>query len=108
MPMLNGSVVKHRVAQLGRGRDALRKIAEATDIPYGSLRNAVGGRQELGLPRCYTLAEALELTVREILADPDGVPDLPPEQPKRPKSPPKRQDKEQDRKGPRRNTVGVR
>lgn len=80
MPMLNTSVVTHRVAQLGKGRDALVVIAEQTDIPAGTLRNAVGGRQPLSLARVYTLAEALGMEVREILANSDDVPELPPHQ----------------------------
>lgn len=105
MPYLNVPVVQHRVAQLGKGRDALVVIAEQTDIPHGTLRNAVAGYQPLSLPRCYSLADAIDLDVRDVLANNDGVPDLPPKQPAGPKAPPKRQEREPS-KGPRRVTGG--
>lgn len=100
MPNLNTTVVAHRAAQLSEGRDALVVLAKTTGIPHGTLRNAVGGRQPLSLARCYTLAEALDLPIHEVLANNDGVPDLPPKQPKGPKAPPRRQDHEDEKKGP--------
>ena len=121
MPMLKTAAVRHRVAELGDGRDALVVLAERAGIPHGTLRNAVGGRQPLSLPRVYALGRALakrgedpkavaawivddEQIAAEIRANNGGVPDEPPRQPKTPPSPPTRRDQEQTRKGPRRVT----
>lgn len=93
------------MAELGY-RDA-KHLAELVDeIPYGTLRNAVSGRDPMRLERVYVLArrlrrdgENLRDTVADILAAGDGEPDEPPKQPTRdPKTPPKRQEKT----GPRR------
>src|SRR5436190_10275093 len=104
--------VRHRMAELGI-RDA-KHLAELVNIPYGTLRNAVSGRDPMRLDRIYAVAhvlarrgEPVRTVVADILATNDGVPDEPPKQPARPKSPPKRQDSESTKKAPRRNAAGV-
>lgn len=122
MPMLKTQAMRHRIAELGDGRDALVVLAARTGIPSGTLRNAVGGRQPVSLPRVYALGRALakqgedpvnvaawivddEAIAREILANDGGrKPDTPPTQPKTPPSPPTRRDNEKT-KGPRRTTA---
>lgn len=103
--------VRHRMAELGIP-DAKHLAALVETIPYGTLRNAVSGRDPMRLDRIYAVAhvlarrgEPVRTVVDDILATNDGVPDEPPKQPTRPKAPPKRQDTEQDKKAPRRNTA---
>lgn len=98
--------VRHRMAELGI-RDA-KHLAELVNIPYGTLRNAVSGRDPMRLDRIYTVAhvlarrgEPVRTVVADILATNDGVPDEPPKQPSGPKAPPKRRDNEQTT-GPKR------
>jgi hypothetical protein len=113
MPKLNKSRVKHRMAELGI---TSAQLASDTDIPWGSLRNALAGRDQITLVRVYALGHALagaedpnavtasivadDTLAAEILANNDGVPDEPPTQPKRPAAPPPRRPKE--RTGPKR------
>lgn len=99
MPKLNTNRVKHRIAQMDT---SVEHMAEIVDIPYGSLRNAVGGRDPLSLRRVYRLAAALELPVGEVLADAEGVPDEPPPQPTQPIGPAPRKDKTTRKTAPRR------
>jgi hypothetical protein len=102
MPMLNGSRVRHRIAELDSD---LGGLADATDIPRGTLRNATAGRQPVTLQRAYRIAKAVDLPVGDILAEGnDGVPDEPPRQPERPKGPVRRQDAEKKKTGPKRAT----
>lgn len=109
MPKLNKDTVKHRLAEMGI--TSTRTFAKDVDVPWGSLKNGLAGRDPLTLPRIYRIAERLKRdgeTVREavadILATGEGVPDEPPKQPIRPKSPPKRQDTERT-KAPKRNAT---
>ncbi|WP_435070423.1 hypothetical protein [Amycolatopsis thermoflava] len=109
MPKLIRSRVKHRMAELAI--TSTQQLATETGIPWGSLRNALAGRDPITLARVYALARALtgegenfrvvaaeivadrELAA-EILANNDGVPDEPPPQPKRPSAPPPRRSKD--------------
>lgn len=104
-----------------RGYKYVKPLAEATGLVYGTLRNAVTGRNPhpLHLADIYVLAEVLrtdgetvEDVVRDILAtSTEGVPDEPPRQPQGPKGPARRQDNEDDddkkRTGPRRASAGT-
>lgn len=96
MPKLNGERVRHRIAELDL--PSTERLAEMSDIPCGTLRNAIAGAP-MRLNRVYRLARALNLPVEEIAANNEGVPDLPPQQPKRPSAPPRRP---KDRKAPKR------
>lgn len=110
MPKLNKTTVRGRMAEAGI-RYA-KDLAEETDIPFGRLRGAVGGRDALNLTDVYTVAralirdgETLADAVADILANPnEGTPDTPPQTP--PKrtttAPPRRQE---TRRGPAR--IGV-
>jgi len=109
MPKLNKDTVKHRLAEAGI--TSTRDLAKAVDVPWGSLKNGLAGRDPLTLPRIYRIAERLRRhgeTVRQvvddIVAETEGQPDTPPKQPAGPKAPPKRQDSEK-RTAPKRNTV---
>lgn len=102
MPQLNGSRVRHRLAE--KDWD-LADLSRRTGIPAGTLKNNTRDKdpQPIGLRRIYRLIEALGLPLTEIVAgNNDGVPDEPPQQPKPEKGPARRQDTEQDRKGPKR------
>ena len=101
MPKLNKEPVKHRLAEMGI--TSTRELAEAVEIPWGSLKNGLAGRDSLTLARIYRIAEQIKRpneTVRQVVAEivaaNEGQPDTPPERPRRePKAPPKRQDSEQ-------------
>lgn len=118
MPKLIPSRVKHRMAEM---EITSTSLAEETEIPAGSLRNALAGRDPLTLARVYRLARALtrerenfrlvaaaivadDTVAAEILANNDGVPDEPPKQPGRPAAPPRRTDK--PTRGPKRAQAG--
>lgn len=112
MPKLNKDRVKHRMAEVNI--TSTRHFAKDVDIPWGSLKNGLAGRDQLTLPRIYRIAERLrrpDETVREVVADilavGETVPDEPPKQPSGPKSPPKRQDTEATKKAPKRNAAKV-
>jgi len=77
------------------GRDGIKRLAQVTEIPYGSLRNAIAGRDEMALYRIVRIERALGLTEGSLVAgDNDGVPDEPPTQPEpAPKPPPRREEK---------------
>lgn len=103
--------VKHLMGE-ARIRDAKHLAELVPDIPYGTLRNAVSGRDPMRLDRIYAVARTIacrldrSVQVRDVVADilgtNDGVPDEPPKQPSRePKGPPRRQETEPT-KGPRR------
>lgn len=110
MPKLNKDVVQHRLAEAGI--TSTRDLAQAVDVPWGSLKNGLAGRDPLKLPRIYRLAEKLKRddeTVRQvvdaIVVTRDGAPDTPPQKPRRePTSPPSRQDSEKTKTAPRRNS----
>lgn len=106
MPRLDSRQVKHRMAEL---RVTSLELAEQTGIPWGSLRNALAGRDPLTLDRIYAIArvlversqhEAVKAVVDDLIAAEDGVPDPPPDQTK-PKEKPERR-KEKGGSGPRR------
>lgn len=106
MPYLNSERVKHRLAELGVRVEVL---AARAAIPYGTLRNAVAGRDPINLYRAYRVLDALNppgrarLLIDDILVSVAGQkPAEPPKQPAGPKSPPRRQDHETDRKAPKR------
>lgn len=112
MPKLNRTRTQHRIAELFDGDTA--RLAVETDIPWGSLRNAVAGRDPLKLNRVYRIGRALardgedlQNVVADILAkNDDGIPDGPPDQPdKGPKHPPPR--KNGAGKGPRKADAEV-
>lgn len=104
MPKLNKSRVQHRMAELDV--TSTRQFAEETDIPWGSLKNGLAGRDPLTLNRIYRIANRLKRRgehVTEVVADilannNEGVPEEPPAQPK-PQPRPKPRDKN---KGPKR------
>ncbi len=106
MPKLNSSRIKHRIAELDW---SVEQVASMTGIPYGTLRNAVAGRDPINLHRAYRLLRALnvpgyvQLSIDDLLVG-DQKPTEPPQQPKGPKSPPTRQEREPSR-GPRRVAV---
>lgn len=108
MPKLNASRVKHRLAALDLTTEALAQLSE---IRFGTLRNAVAGRDTMHLNRIYRVAhflkkrrEKVEAVVADILATNEGVPDEPPKQPRRePTHPSPRKDGEDTKKtGPKR------
>jgi hypothetical protein len=107
MPKLDSLQVKHRMAEL---RVTSEELAKQTDIPWGSLRNALAGRDPLTLERIYAIAEvlvkkreqrAIDEMVTRITAAEGGVPDNPPDQTK-PKDKPERR-KEKGGSGPKRD-----
>src|SRR5438270_5312679 len=108
MPKLNKDTVKHRMAEANI--TSTRKFAENVDVPWGSLKNGLAGRDWLTLARIYRIAEQLmrpgetvRQVVDDIVAGNEGEPDTPPAKPRRePKSPPSRQASEQTKKAPRR------
>ncbi|PXY27400.1 helix-turn-helix domain-containing protein [Prauserella muralis] len=111
MPKLNSERVKHRIAELGL---SVEDVSVRTDIPYGTLRNAVAGRDPIKLNRAYRLLDALNppgrarLVIADLLADTAAEkPAEPPQQPQGPKAPPRRQDNEQERKAPKRINAAV-
>lgn len=84
------------------------ELAEQTGIPWGSLRNALAGRDPITLDRIYAIARvlfersergAIQALVVRITAE-DGVPDNPPDQTK-PK-PKQERRKEKGGSGPKR------
>lgn len=109
MPHLNKTVVVDLIARKYPSRDGIRRLAAETNIPYGSLRNAVHGTDQVGMGRVYEIARALGVNdndAREVLlaADPnppDGTPNKPPEPRKIPKPDPKR---DPEKKGPQRHS----
>lgn len=101
MPKLNKDTAKHRLAE--SNITSTRVLAEITDIPWGSLKNGLAGRDPLTLARIYRIAERIKRrpneTVRDVVTDllaaNEGVPDEPPKKPRRePTAPPKRKDTE--------------
>jgi hypothetical protein len=107
--MLDGSRVRHRVAEINWDLDTLSKV---TDIPSGTLRNATTDpkpRQPVSLKRAYRIARALSLELAEILASggDEGVPSTPPAQPSRPNKPTKRKDADERKTGPKRTERGA-
>lgn len=105
MPKLDSRQVKHRMAELGV---TSLELAEQTGIPWGSLRNALAGRDPLTLDRIYAIArvlvdksgpDAIQAHVKLLTGD-DGVPNPPPDQTK-PKPKPERR-KEKGGSGPKR------
>ena len=106
MPKLDSHQVKHRMAEL---RLTSLELAEQTGIPWGSLRNALAGRDPITLDRVYAIArvlferserDAIQELVEQITAE-DGVPENPPDQTK-PKPKPERR-KEKGGSGPKRD-----
>lgn len=59
MPKLNRSRWVNLIAAHPTYRGDLRKLGAAADIPYGTLRNAVHGHDEMRLGRIYAVADAL-------------------------------------------------
>jgi hypothetical protein len=84
------------------------ELAEMTGIPWGTLRNALAGRDPLRLPRIYKVGRVLRAKderLRAVVADllgvnEDGVPENPPDQTKSKPKPERR--KEKGGSGPRR------
>ncbi|RSN26548.1 hypothetical protein DMC63_01550 [Streptomyces sp. WAC 05977] len=112
MPKLNKEAVKHRLAEANI--TSTEALAEATEIPWGSLRNGLAGRDSLTLARIYRIAEQVvrpgeevKAVVAEITAG-GTTPSEPPKNPRRePTSPPSRQDSEKTKTTPRRNTSAL-
>ncbi|HET6290485.1 MAG TPA: hypothetical protein VFG15_27525 [Amycolatopsis sp.] len=110
MPKLNKEAVKHRLAEANI--TSTEALAKAIDVPWGSLKNGLAGRDPLTLARIYRIAERvirpdeeLKDVVAEITAGSD-TPTTPPEKPRRePTSPPSRQDSEKTKTAPRRNSA---
>ncbi|MEA5366042.1 hypothetical protein VA596_41395 [Amycolatopsis sp., V23-08] len=113
MPKLNKDAVKHRLAEANI--TSTSDLAEQVNVPWGSLKNGLAGRDQLSLTRIYRIAEQLKRpdetvrdVVEEIVAVGEGEPDTPPATPRRePKSPPSRQDSEKTKTAPKRNAAGV-
>ncbi|WP_156365474.1 helix-turn-helix domain-containing protein [Sciscionella sediminilitoris] len=105
MLKLDSLRTKHRVAELGLSTEELSKRA---DIPYGTLRNAVAGRDPINLRRAYRLLEALNppgrarILIEDLLARGEKPSDSP-NQPVTPKGPPRRQDHDGKKTGPKRH-----
>jgi hypothetical protein len=83
-------------------------LAAESGLPYGRVRNAVGGNDPLHLADVYILAEHLARdgedvkdVVADIVANNEGVPEEPPKMPKPPTKPPTRGTTDKT-KGPRR------
>jgi hypothetical protein len=111
MPYLNCSRMDHRMA--AAGFKYAKGLAAKAELPYGRVRNAVGGHDPLHLADIYTLAELLAQdgedvkdVVADIIANNEGVPDEPPKTPRPPAKPPTRGTTEKT-KGPRRNAEAV-
>ena len=108
MPKLNKDTVKHRLAEANI--TSTREFAEKVDVPWGSLKNGLAGRDWLTLTRIYRIAEQLKRpdeTVRQVVDDivaaNEGEPDTPQTPPRRePTAPPSRQDSEKRKTGPKR------
>lgn len=102
MPKLDKDRVMHLVRGDRRFRGDVRKVAEQTGIPYGTLRNAIGSGDPMRFARVSVLAETLMVDVERIVED-TGIPDKPPEQPPNsPKGPRERKDKDNKKTGPKR------
>jgi hypothetical protein len=104
MPHLNTQRVTNLIRRNKKFRGDVRLLAEATGVPYGTLRNAVAGHDGMRYYRISLLAEALGVPDDKVkdLIRATGIPDEPPEQPKNePKAPPKRKDVK--KKAPRRD-----
>jgi hypothetical protein len=108
MPKLDKDRVTYLIREDRRFRGDVRKVAEATGIPYGTLRNAIGSGDQMRYSRVSVLAEALLVDVKGIVDD-TGIPDKPPEQPPNsPKAPRERKDKDEKKTGPKRDTGELR
>jgi len=117
MPYMNSELARLHIARVfsDQGRKAVRVLAEKTGIPYGSLRNAVGGIDEINLGRIIQIEEALGLEPPGCLVatDPQPQPEGTPKpgkspQPERNSGPGRDSDERQGsrrdgaKKGPRR------
>lgn len=111
MPRLDSERIKRRIAEVFNGPDGVAKLAKATGIPHGTLRNAVAGRDQMRLYRIVRLEAALGVAEGSLTAhDNPGEQPQPPENPapapttpaKDPKAPPTRTNGGDDRRGPRR------
>ena len=101
MPKLDKTMVQALLRTDRRYRGNMRTLADATGIPYGTLRNAVGSGDDMRYERVTLVADALGVDENRIIEA--GVPTPPPEQPKGPKGPPPvRKKKDKDTKGPKR------
>jgi hypothetical protein len=104
MPKLDKDRVTYLIRKDRRFRGDVRKVAELTGIPYGTLRNAIGSGDQMRYSRVSVLAETLMVDVKGILDD-TGIPDEPPQQPPNsPKGPRERKDKDEKKAGPKRDT----
>ena len=102
MPKLDRDRVTHLIREDRRFRGDVRKVAEQVDIPYGTLRGAIGCGDQMRYSRVSLLAELLMVRADSIV-EATGIPDKPPEQPPNsPKAPPRRKDEEEKKTGPKR------
>ncbi|WET79267.1 helix-turn-helix transcriptional regulator [Amycolatopsis sp. QT-25] len=94
---LHAERVRHRMAELGI-RDA-KQLAALSGIPYGTLRNAVAGRDPMRLDRIYVIAQLLrrphDASIRDVVDDILAT-NAPPDAPST-----------KTATGPRRNNAGV-
>lgn len=72
MPKLDRDRVLTLIRADRRFRGDVRKVAELLpDIPYGTLRNAIGSGDQMRFSRVSQLAEVLLVPPQQILADDD-------------------------------------
>jgi hypothetical protein len=105
MPKLDKTLVTSLIRTDRRYRGNVRTLAEATGIPYGTLRNAIGSGDDMRYERITLVADALGVDESRII-EMTGPPTPPPQQPKGPKSPPPRRKRE--KKGPKRPSADMR
>lgn len=99
MPKLTHRV-KDRLAELDW---SVRDLAALTDIPPGTMKNAVSGIDEMRIGRVHTIARVLDLAPGDIVQTDADYPDEPPPQPKNePRKPARRKDVEKRQTGPKR------
>jgi hypothetical protein len=72
MPKLDRDRVLSLIRKDRRFRGDVHKVAELVDIPYGTLRNAIGSGDQMRYSRVSLLAEALLVPPEWILADDDA------------------------------------
>lgn len=77
MPKLDRDRVLALIRDDRRFRGEVRKVAEAAQIPYGTLRNAIGSGDQMRYSRVSRLAEVLLVPPQLIMAagEPGGVVD---------------------------------
>lgn len=107
MPHLISERAKYRMAR--RGFRSARELAVAIGLPYGTVRNGVGGSDPLTMANIFRLARALrednevvEVVVADLVGNNEGVPDLPPEKKTKDTQGPKR--RQERTTGPKRAT----